>query len=109
MGGSIAPGSHIATEALFQRASTLPLLELGVPESAIGRNTVHSMQAGILYGYVALVDGLVERIKRELDYQPKVIATGGLANVIAAHTRSIEKVDDFLTLEGLRLIYRRNA
>jgi type III pantothenate kinase len=109
MGGAIAPGIVISTEALFMRASKLPRVDLEVPQSAIGKTTVTSMQAGILFGYVGLVDGLVNRMRSELPFKPKVLATGGLANVIAKHSTTIEEVDDNLTLDGLRIIHGRNA
>lgn len=109
MGGAIAPGVVISTEALFMRASKLPRVDLEMPVSAIGRTTVTSMQAGILFGYVGLVDGLVNRMRGELPFAPKVLATGGLATVIAKHSTTIEEVDDNLTLEGLRIIHGRNV
>lgn len=109
MGGCICPGIMISSEALFQKAAKLPRIEIIRPKTVIGKDTVSSMQAGILYGYAGLVDGLVERIKGEVKSDPKVIATGGLAKIIASETKSIHIVDDMLTLEGLRIIYRRNS
>ncbi|UHA75308.1 type III pantothenate kinase [Paenibacillus sp. 481] len=108
MGGAIMPGIGISTEALYQRASKLPRIELTKPKSVIGRNTVHSMQAGIIFGYAGQVDGIIDRIADELGAKPKVIATGGLAELIASESRTIEHIDSLLTLEGLRLIYNRN-
>ncbi|MGQ0792673.1 MAG: type III pantothenate kinase [Deltaproteobacteria bacterium] len=109
LGGAIAPGLGISAEALFRSASKLPKVEIARPKSAIGKTTVHSMQSGIVFGYAGLVDGIVKRIEREMDSRPKVIATGGLARLIAPESRTIEAEDEFLTLKGLRLIYDWNA
>ncbi len=108
MGGCIAPGIVVSSEALFERASKLPRVEFSKPKSVIGKDTVSSMQAGIMYGYAGLVDGIVDRMKAEVKTNPTVIATGGLAKVIAPETRTIDKVDEMLTLDGLRIIYSRN-
>jgi type III pantothenate kinase len=108
LGGAIMPGIGISAEALYQRAAKLPRIELAKTKSVVGRNTVAAMQAGIVYGYAAMVDGIVARIRREFGTQPYVVATGGLAGLIADETESIDRVDPLLTLEGLRLIYERN-
>ncbi len=108
LGGVIAPGVQISADALFARASRLQRVEIARPTKAVGRNAVTSMQSGLVFGYAGLVDGLCERLKAELDYPCRVLATGGLAKLIAPETRSIEHVDDHLTLTGLRLIYERN-
>jgi type III pantothenate kinase len=108
IGGVIAPGIGISSEALFQRASKLPRVEIVRPRTVIGKNTVHGMQSGIFYGYVCVVDGMVERIRREMGGEAYVLATGGLAERIAPESRSIQEVDRYLTLEGLRILYQIN-
>jgi type III pantothenate kinase len=107
IGGAIAPGIAVAVDALLNRAARLFRVELVRPKEAIGRNTVTNIQSGMVYGYAGLVDGLVERMKTEMGGAPKVIATGGLAPLIADVARSIEHVDPDLKLRGLRLIYER--
>ncbi len=108
MGGAIAPGIAISTEALYSRAAKLPRIEIARPEGVIGRNTVSAMQAGILFGYVGQVEGIVARIKAQSQEKPKVIATGGLAALIAAESNVVDIVNPFLTLKGLHLIYQRH-
>lgn len=108
MGGAIAPGIGISTEALYTKASKLPRIELSFPNEIIGKNTVTAMQSGILYGYVGQVEGIVSRMKETVTANPKVIATGGLAPLIAKHSKVIDEIDPFLTLKGLYLLYKRN-
>jgi type III pantothenate kinase len=108
LGGAIAPGIGIAAQALFQRTAMLPRVELARPPSAIGRNTVHSMQSGLLFGYVSLVEGMVARFREELGPGTRVIGTGGLAEVIARETEVLEILAPWLTLDGLRMVYEMN-
>jgi type III pantothenate kinase len=108
LGGAIAPGLGIAAEALFSRTAKLPRIEMTAPPAAIGRNTVHAMQSGLVLGYVGLIEGLVSRIRAELGGRAKVVATGGMAHILAEQTAVIEAVDPMLTLEGLRLIHQLN-
>jgi len=109
LGGVIAPGITISADALFARAAKLHPVDIALPPRVVGRNPVQSMQSEIVYGYAGLVDGVVARIKAELGYPCAVIGTGGLAHLIAPQTTSIERVDDALTLTGLRLLYERNV
>ena len=109
LGGVIAPGIMISCEALFLKASKLPRVEIfAKPKSIIAKDTISSMSAGVIYGYAGLVDGIVSRIKEALGDHPQVIATGGLACLIASETKSIDAVDDYLTLKGLKILYERN-
>ena len=108
LGGAITPGIKISAEALFQRASKLPRVELTKPLKVIGTDTISAMQAGIIYGYAGLVDGIVERMKKELSPEARVVATGGLAELVSPETRSIQEIKPHLTLQGLRLLYEIN-
>ncbi|MFN0094406.1 MAG: type III pantothenate kinase [Dehalococcoidia bacterium] len=108
LGGAIAPGIGIASEALFSRAAMLYRVQLERPPVAIGKNTIHAMQSGILFGYVGLVEGIVQRFKKELGGSPTVVGTGGWAKQVANETSCIDVVDQDLTLNGLRYIYELN-
>ncbi len=113
LGGCICPGIRIASDALFERAAKLPRVELEVPKNVICKNTVTSMQSGILFGYIGQVEYIVKKMKEEMkkskqNEEPFVVATGGLANLIAKETDVIDKVDSELTLEGLKILYEKN-
>jgi len=110
LGGAIAPGLRLSAEALFQKASRLPRMELfDLPARAIARDTISSLNVGLIYGYISLVDGLVARLKKELGAGARVVATGGLATLIASESEQIEEVLPDLTLEGLKIIYDEMA
>jgi len=110
IGGAIAPGVIISCEALFQKASKLPRVEIfAKPKNVIAKDTISSMNVGIIYGYAGLVDGIVNRIKKEVGHNLTVVATGGLASLICEESETIEHVEEFLTLEGLMLIHKRNS
>lgn len=108
MGGVIAPGIGVSSDALFERAAKLYRVEFVKPKQVVGRNTVHAIQSGLIYGYVALVDGIVQRIQKENKAKARVIGTGGFAPLLAPESETIEEIDEFLTLDGLRILFERN-
>lgn len=107
LGGAIVPGINVSADALYQRAAKLPKVDIARPPSAIGRNTIHAMQSGLLFGYVSLVEGMVARFKGELGPETKVVGTGGLAPIIASETVVIDYIEPWLTLDGIRMIYNQ--
>jgi len=108
LGGAIAPGVEISLTALTERGARIPRIDLAEPESAIGKSTRAAIQSGVIFGFAGLIDGIAERIRRELGGDPRFIATGGLANAIAPFCETIDEIDDLLTLTGLRLLWERN-
>lgn len=108
VGGIISPGITISMEALYQKAAKLPKIDIQRPDRIIGQSTIEAMQSGVFYGYIAQVDGIVQRIKKEWKTEPTVIATGGLAPLLVKASETIDVVDQYLTLNGLYLIYKNN-
>jgi type III pantothenate kinase len=108
LGGAITPGIGIAADALVQRTAKLPRVDLQRPPSAIGKNTIHAMQSGLLFGYASLVEGMVERFRKELGKNMKVIGTGGLVEIVARETQAIDIIAPWLTLDGLRILWEMN-
>jgi type III pantothenate kinase len=109
MGGAIAPGLRTSLDGLIERAAKLSQVELSAPTRTLGRNTTHALQSGVIFGHAAMVDGMVERLQIDLGYKCHVIATGGLAGLIAEHAKRVNELEPNLTLEGLRILHARNA
>jgi type III pantothenate kinase len=109
LGGVIVPGVQVSLDGLLARAAKLSRIEIAAPPKVVGRNTTHALQSGIVHGYAALVDGLVGKLERELEFPCEVLATGGLARLIAPQTERLKVIDEHLTLEGLRLLHERNS
>jgi type III pantothenate kinase len=109
LGGVIAPGVQISAEALYRNAAKLPRIDIIRPTKVLGKNTVASMQSGLLFGYAGMVDALVDRLRGEVDFPAKCLATGGLAALVASESRTIEVTDELLTLRGLKILYDRNV
>jgi type III pantothenate kinase len=107
LGGVIVPGVQVSLDALLQRAALLPRVEVAEPPKVVGRNTTHAVQSGVVHGYASLVDGLVGKLRRELAFPCAVLATGGLAQLIVKHTETVDRIEENLTLEGLRLLHER--
>lgn len=107
-GGVIAPGMEISAEALAQKTAKLPRVEINKPKNIVGKNTLEAIQSGLFYGFISMTNGIIERIKKESDTDPLVVATGGLSKLVASETDIIDKVDEFLILEGLNIIYEEN-
>lgn len=108
LGGAIVPGLQISADGLFARAAKLPRVEVKKPPRVIGRNTVHSIQSGLYHGYVAMISGVLDLMKAEMEGEPRVLATGGLARVLAADLKGVDRIEPHLTLEGLRIIHGKN-
>lgn len=108
-GGIIAPGLMVSADALFRATAKLPRVEIARPKTAVGKNTVASIQSGLLFGYAGLVDSLVERVRVEVDFSPHVVATGGLAQIVARESSTIQDCDELLTLRGLQILHERNS
>lgn len=108
MGGAICPGITISADALFEKTAKLPRVEIREPPNVIGRNTIHSIQAGLFYGYISLVEGMLKRIRAALGRKSYIVATGGLAELISKEVKLINKIEPHLTLHGLKILYKRN-
>ena len=108
LGGAIFPGVQLSLEALFKNAAKLPRVEIAEPERVIGRSTIESIHSGTVYGFVSVIDGMILKMQEELEQKARVIATGGIVDLIASRAKSIDTIDHFLTLEGLRIIHQRN-